>query len=450
MSNLEGLEQHIESTIERIVAAAEVPGIAVGVSIQGSPIYCSYGFTGLDRKHKLSEKSSLEIGSFYQLLISLTALHTIETGRIDIKTNVSELLPMDVSKTFDGVTLSNLLSHATGISALNMSDLDVIHNMSDSEFRMFLDTLPKLSEPGTLFNFQYFNYLLISKILEEMTGQNMNSNIDQLILQPLNISNCRCDIGMGRSLESYYYDLLQKSFTPAEKIDWCPYWDDVIRNLYLSLEDMISIGNMLLGHGECPSISETVRNGLLRTRGYRWPCMTTNSRGEQIPDSYGLGVARYGPEVIGPVEVILQDSVSCRIAPNYDVVVVVCCGWIKPQLRNLIVREVFEFLRIPFGTSNAETLFIEEGASSLAGTYKSGEHTTLVATVNENTLRVLPGYNPCLPRSYRNYEVIFEIESKNKIKLLSEMQDISIGFGIEHSSMRPYIMKGVNSFIRTH
>ncbi|KAF7660970.1 hypothetical protein LDENG_00270670, partial [Lucifuga dentata] len=106
--------------VERIKAEVGAPGLVVGVSVDGTQVWCEgTGYADLENRVPCSPQTVLRIASISKPLTSAAAARLCEEGKLDLDSPVQKYVPEFPKKQFDGqdvtITPRMILSHLSGI-----------------------------------------------------------------------------------------------------------------------------------------------------------------------------------------------------------------------------------------------------------------------------------------------------------------------------------------------
>ncbi|XP_074533137.1 serine beta-lactamase-like protein LACTB, mitochondrial isoform X2 [Halichoeres trimaculatus] len=106
--------------LERIKAEVGAPGLVVGVSVNGTHVWCEgIGYADLENRVPCSPDTVMRIASISKPLTSAAAARLLEEGKLDLDVPVQQYVPEFPQKQFDGqdvtITPRMLLSHLSGI-----------------------------------------------------------------------------------------------------------------------------------------------------------------------------------------------------------------------------------------------------------------------------------------------------------------------------------------------
>ncbi|XP_061534109.1 serine beta-lactamase-like protein LACTB, mitochondrial isoform X2 [Phycodurus eques] len=107
-------------SVERIQAEVGAPGLVVGVSVDGVPVWCEgVGYADLENRLPCAPETVMRIASISKSLTSAAAARLCEEGKLDLDAPVQKYVPEFSQKQFDGqnvtITPRMILSHLSGI-----------------------------------------------------------------------------------------------------------------------------------------------------------------------------------------------------------------------------------------------------------------------------------------------------------------------------------------------
>lgn len=238
------MKDSLQTIIDRYVAGG-IPGVQVAVKNADGWYITSGGYA------KVEDHSSLpaDLVSWY---FSLTKTYTAalvmklsEREQLSLDAPIRDYLPVGVASGITGserMTVRMLLNHSSGLP--NVTSLPAFHlwqlnrpltQPSADERLAMLYGHPPLFEPGSDFSYSNSNYLLLTLIIEQVSGRSYGAFLRQEILQPL-------------ALEHTWYDL---SPTVQEELPFPNYYFDRYANA--QLENISAWNNALanscIGYG---------------------------------------------------------------------------------------------------------------------------------------------------------------------------------------------------------
>jgi CubicO group peptidase (beta-lactamase class C family) len=143
-----------------------------------------------DTKHRL--------GSITKQFTAMLILQLAAEGTVDLHTPITKYLPDYPSDNGDRVSIHHLLTHTSGIpnyTAFPGFFQEKSRNpYTPKEFVKEFWDLPLEFEPGTKFNYSNSAYFLLGVIIEELTGNSYQEELQKRILDPLGMKSSGYDL----------------------------------------------------------------------------------------------------------------------------------------------------------------------------------------------------------------------------------------------------------------
>lgn len=171
--------------------ASQVPGAAVGIFHDGQEQYAFHGVTNIEHPLPVDEATLFQIGSTGKTYTAAAIMRLVEQGRVSlsekVRTYVPELRLKDPEVARD-VTVLQVLNHSAGWQG----DFFVDTGDGDDALAKFIDLLPTIEQefpPGEKASYNNAAFALAGRILEKVTGDTYEQAIQDLLLEPLGLSN---------------------------------------------------------------------------------------------------------------------------------------------------------------------------------------------------------------------------------------------------------------------
>ncbi|MFZ2956958.1 MAG: class C beta-lactamase [Candidatus Ozemobacteraceae bacterium] len=124
------LPSHDHSCVEIVVAQAirpvmeqyRIPGMAVGITMNGEIYIYNYGFASKATGRPVTNNTLFEIGSISKTFTATLAAYAQVRGYLSLSDSVSKYLPSLYGSSFDKVSLLNLGTHTSGGLPLQVPD----------------------------------------------------------------------------------------------------------------------------------------------------------------------------------------------------------------------------------------------------------------------------------------------------------------------------------------
>lgn len=162
-------------------ASDDSPGIAVGIVKDGTIAYEFYlGYANLEHKVKIDKDTRFNIASNAKQFTALCILKLLEKGKINLKDDFRVYLPDLYKNIQHPITISNLLSHTSGIR-----DVYELWSLKGKTwYKLFIDNGDAIEllqtqtalnfKSGTSYLYSNSNYILLAEIVKKITGQNFS------------------------------------------------------------------------------------------------------------------------------------------------------------------------------------------------------------------------------------------------------------------------------------
>lgn len=198
----------IDSLIENEMKSNKIAALAVAVIDSGKVVHLSAnGFRDLERELKATINTPFHIASVSKTVTNLAVFKLVESGEIDLNTDINEYLPFEVKNPHylnDIITVEDLLNHRSGIK----DDMEIYEPFwtipnGDSKLELakflknYLDTAGKLYKKEhfeSKKNYKSFSYsntgvALLGLIVENVSGTNYEEFCQQNIFKPIGMIN---------------------------------------------------------------------------------------------------------------------------------------------------------------------------------------------------------------------------------------------------------------------
>jgi len=184
--------------IDRIMRSSYVAGDFNGtvlVARDGKILY-QHAFGLANREWNIANdlETKFEIGSMTKQFTALLVLQMVNEGKLRLDGHLSDYLPFYRKDTGARITVSELLSHTSGvpnfISAAGFLDGPPSRTHYDvKDFVQKYCSGDLEFEPGTKFNYSNSGYFLLGAILEQVSGKSYESLLQERIFVPLSMKS---------------------------------------------------------------------------------------------------------------------------------------------------------------------------------------------------------------------------------------------------------------------
>jgi len=205
---LEGLDALVENSLKEY----EVPGLAIGIVVDGQVIYSKgFGYRDLEAKKPVTPDTLFSIGSCTKAFTSFLAGTLIDQGLLEWDTQVLDVLP--TFRLYDEyatrhMTLRDLLTHQSGMPRHDYMWYNSKLNRSQLMERLrYLEPASQLRER---FHYNNLMYLTAGYLMEELSGKSWETLVSERIFTPLGMKKSNFTIEDMQSSSNYACPYLQK------------------------------------------------------------------------------------------------------------------------------------------------------------------------------------------------------------------------------------------------
>ncbi|MBI5877870.1 MAG: beta-lactamase family protein [Chloroflexi bacterium] len=184
--------RELDAFVVDAMARLNVPGVAVGLLIEGKAHTFGYGITSVENPLPVTGDTLFQIGSTTKTFTGTAVMRLVEAGKIDLDAPLRTYLPdfrLPDEEAAAIVTVRHLLTHTSGWAGDYFEDFgpgpDAV-----ARYVASMATLPQLTPPGVFWSYNNANYWVAARVIEVVTGQLWEAAIRALVIEPL---------GMGRS-----------------------------------------------------------------------------------------------------------------------------------------------------------------------------------------------------------------------------------------------------------
>jgi len=190
----------LDTKITDWMTASNMPGMSVAISKNGKLVYSkAYGKSDKEANTDATVNSRFRMASVSKLITSVAVLKLVESGSISMNQKVfgtGSILgttygTQPYSANVQAMTVSDLLHHTSGGWGNDVNDpafFDLSMN-NQQLFNYTLDNVPVSNAPGTTFAYSNFNYMILARIIEKVSGKTYEQYVKDAILSPVGATN---------------------------------------------------------------------------------------------------------------------------------------------------------------------------------------------------------------------------------------------------------------------
>lgn len=193
--------------------------VSVAIMEKGEPVYQkAVGFADVNAKQQATTNTLYRVGSITKVFTAVMIFQLIEEGKLSLNTTLDTFYPN--IKNASTITISMLLRHRSGIA--NFTDLPVFRSYmtqakTQSDMVKMLSALDSDFTPGSSAKYSNSGYLLLGYIIESITGDSYDKQLQQRITSKLGLTHTV----FGTKTDSVTKADLAKSYT-YQATNWLP------------------------------------------------------------------------------------------------------------------------------------------------------------------------------------------------------------------------------------
>lgn len=182
------------------VARSYTPGNAfmgAVLVVDGDSVLLDKGYGQADAEWNIPDAPDVKfrLGSLTKQFTATLVLLLQQDGKLNIADPVSKYLP-DTPKSWEKITLANLLGHTSGIPNFT-SDKDFgtwrMSSHTTAEELVFFRDKPLEFDPGSKFEYSNSNYEVLGAVIEKVSGKSYKEMLQERIFDPLGMKDTGLD-----------------------------------------------------------------------------------------------------------------------------------------------------------------------------------------------------------------------------------------------------------------
>lgn len=167
-----------------------VPGVAVGVLVDGREIYASHGVTSVHTPLPVDEHTLFPLASVSKTFTATALMRLVAEGKVDLHAPVRTYVP-ELKLADEGaaarITVLNLLNHTAGLEWNLIDDGEGDRSLAGLVAK--LSQLPLIAPPGARASYSQAGYNLAGRIIEKVTGLPFEQAMASLVLEPVGLAD---------------------------------------------------------------------------------------------------------------------------------------------------------------------------------------------------------------------------------------------------------------------
>jgi len=324
--------------VEDLMLKYKVPGLRIVFVDKGKISWSkNYGYANLKDSIKIDDKTVFTGASLGKPITSVAALRLVEQGVLDLDEDVNKKLkgwkvPINEFTKKEKVTLRRLIGHTSGFNRyygpnyMPYETLPTIEQTLRGEKPSHHPAVKLISVPGSTYRYSNPGYLILEKLMEDVTNQKFENIIDELVFKPSEMKNSSFvqpipkrllatkATGYSENLQPYPYNII--TFKSAGGIWTTP--DDLAKFTHTLLTDHSKGSHKLLSQETTKKIFN--KGGKLEKLGFtilNWKRDVDDISFRHTGQNYGFTSVIFGSVKKEQAVIIMANGVNTQDLFNH-------------------------------------------------------------------------------------------------------------------------------------
>lgn len=452
MTALTEVQSALADGLQAILEDTGVPGIAVSASRCGAEVSAQAGLACLETASRLSKASRFEMSCLMKFLISSFTMQEVTRGRIRTDLPIEEHLPeLGIERSgHRSITIADLMSHSSGLRGVDISQGRIKWGLSWDRLVLHLRTEQRSFPPGTVFNYEHSEHVLLAEILSRRFGSQMDKLLHSEVFGPLGIErgSPKSDRQFNeRYVGQHAFAAAKGRYVTSPMPSFSNFWRYSLPDSTVTLAEIRRIAEWVMheaaGCGLVDELSQSVINIPAQ--------VSSTAAAEVLPKAFGRVCARYGNSVFGHNGSSFGQTIALRIDPVDDIAVVVGVNAWATEARDRAADLALRLLRgeaVEYGTRmefQPLEFYIQDlvggfSFDELRGSYVGSYGTRVVVSEQDGNLELTIGADQSEPSRIQIRR------RENGLYQIASRRPVSCAFVRHPTNSGPVCFLGVHSY----
>ena len=206
------ITEPVDQIILKEMERQKIPGFAAAIIVKGNVLHAKgYGYSDLQAKIKVTPQTLFGIGSVSKAMTAFLVMLLNQDRQINIEDSVRKYLFLAPIE-FNEVTIEELLSHTSGIPQYQGPHLPWPKTWDK------ISKKPFQFKPGTDVKYNNFGYIILTRLIEMVTGKAYSEFLKEKLLNPLNMHATKIPDDLYPQGIAVRYHIAEGQILPAKNL----------------------------------------------------------------------------------------------------------------------------------------------------------------------------------------------------------------------------------------
>jgi CubicO group peptidase (beta-lactamase class C family) len=176
-----------DRTVQQMMSQHAIPAVVLAVVKDGRIVVeKGYGAKSTDSNQPPDENTVFYIGSLSKAITAVGAMMLVDKGKLNLDDPASRYMP-DLPRNWSRITVRQFMTHTSGIPDLPKRQKKQEDTIQQA-FKLAAG-LPMSFDPGTKEQYNNFNFAVIGRLIEEISGQSYSDYMRENLFGPLGMNH---------------------------------------------------------------------------------------------------------------------------------------------------------------------------------------------------------------------------------------------------------------------
>lgn len=170
VSKAEAQKVAIERVVKEEMSARGIPGLQITIVRHDKIVFAgAYGMANIAAATPVTDRTVFSFNSISKAFAGVAAMQLVEAGKLDLDAPIAVYLK-DLPVLWRGITVRQVMTHISGLPEIVDDNMRLLDGAEPDAAWAQVQELPVLFPAGTKFDYTQTNYVVMGKIIENVTG----------------------------------------------------------------------------------------------------------------------------------------------------------------------------------------------------------------------------------------------------------------------------------------